>query len=127
TVGQTITFSLTANDSLSDGSAIIDLSKVQVDLDQSTPGIQNTWIVTGEGRYDYDSTTGQITFDPEAGFTSDPTPQTYRLIEKLTGLDSTALMTITYTEVPPIAVNDSSLLNKYGITVSLPIVINDSL
>ncbi|KPM46548.1 Ig-like domain-containing protein, partial [Jiulongibacter sediminis] len=49
------------------------------------------------------------------------------LIENSTGLDSSAIITITYMEEPPVAVNDSSLNNLFGTTVYLTIVADDSL
>ncbi|KPM50185.1 hypothetical protein, partial [Jiulongibacter sediminis] len=105
-VGIDVTLNIIANDSLSDGTNILDLTDITVDLDPSTPGIQDSLIVPGEGRYDYDTLTGEVTFNPEAGFTTDPAPITYTLIENATSLDSTATITITYTEEPPVAVDD---------------------
>ncbi len=127
TVGADVTLNIIANDSLSDGTNIVDLTDITVDLDPSTPGIQDSLIVPGEGRYDYDTLTGEVTFNPEAGFTTDPTPIMYTLIENATGLDSTATITITYTEEPPVAVNDESNDNIVGIDVTLNIIANDSL
>ncbi|WP_304233702.1 hypothetical protein [Jiulongibacter sediminis] len=126
-VGTDVTLNIITNDSLSDGTNIVDITYITVDLDPSTPGIQDSLIVAGEGRYDYDTLTGEVTFNPEAGFTTDPTPINYTLIENSTGLDSSAIITITYVEEPPIAVNDSSLNNLFGTTVYLTIVADDSL
>ncbi|KPM50187.1 Ig-like domain-containing protein, partial [Jiulongibacter sediminis] len=127
TVGADVTLNIIANDSLSDGTNIVDLTDITIDLDPSTPGIQDSLIVPGEGRYDYDTLTGEVTFNPEAGFTTDPTPIMYTLIENSTGLDSMATITITYTEEPPVAVNDEDLDNVVGIDVTLNIIANDSL
>ncbi|WP_341224327.1 hypothetical protein, partial [uncultured Arcticibacterium sp.] len=116
------------NDSLSDGSSIVDLTDITLDLDPATAGIQDTLIVAGEGVYVYDTLTGEVTFTPEVGFTTDPTPIVYNLIEDATGLDSTATITITYLEVnPPIAEDDSRFDVPVGLEVTLNIVGNDSL
>ncbi len=61
---------------------------VTVDLDPATPGVQTTLTVAGEGEwvYTYDPATGDVTFNPDVAFTTDPTPITYILTETLTGL-----------------------------------------
>ena len=51
------------------------------------------------GVYTYNPATGVLTFDPNPGFTTDPTPINYILTETLTGLSDQALVTITYNEV----------------------------
>ncbi|KPM46556.1 hypothetical protein AFM12_19350, partial [Jiulongibacter sediminis] len=126
-VGTDVTLNIITNDSLSDGTNIVDITDITIDLDPSTPGIQDSLIVAGEGRYDYDTLTGEVTFTPEAGFTTDPTPINYTLIENATGLDSTATITITYVEEPPVAVDDEDLDNVVGTDVTLNIIANDSL
>ncbi|AWV98359.1 DUF7507 domain-containing protein [Arcticibacterium luteifluviistationis] len=126
-VGTTVTLNIIANDSLSDGSLIVDLTDITVDLDPATAGIQDSLVVAGEGTFVYDTLTGEVTFTPEVGFTTDPSVINYTLIENQTGLDSTATITITYVEEPPVAVNDEDLDNVVGTTVTLNIIENDSL
>jgi uncharacterized repeat protein (TIGR01451 family) len=126
-VGTTVTLPIISNDSLSDGSPIVDITKITVDLNPALPGIQDTLVVAGQGTFVYNPITGNVKFTPEVGFTTDPSPINYTLIENATGLDSTATIVITYVEEPPVAVNDSSLNNVVGTTVTLPIISNDSL
>ena len=66
-----------------------------VDLDPATPGQQTTLIVPGEGFWQVDSS-GNVTFFPNVGFTENPTPITYTVMDR-TGLQSNdATITITY-------------------------------
>ncbi|MCK9271205.1 MAG: hypothetical protein M0P50_12280, partial [Bacteroidales bacterium] len=76
---------------------------------------------------EYDETTGDLTFTPDAGFTTDPTPITYELTQESTGLSDTAVVTFDYTEGNPTAVNDESLNNNPGDNVTIDILDNDLL
>ncbi|MCC6585027.1 MAG: SBBP repeat-containing protein, partial [Chitinophagales bacterium] len=93
---------LLVNDLLFNGSPATP-GTTTVDLDPATPGVQTTLTVPGEGVYTYDPATGDLTFNPDAGFTTDPTPITYILTETATGLSDPATVTITYDEVAPVA------------------------
>ena len=58
-----------------DGTAITDPStQVTIDLDPATAGVQDTLVVPGEGTWTVDPATCLLTFNPEDGFTTDPTP-----------------------------------------------------
>ena len=83
--------------------------------------------VPGQGTWTYVPATGALTFDPLPGFTTDPTPITYVLTEVSTGLTDTATVTVDYTQIPPVANNDSSLNNTVGTNVTLNILTNDTL
>jgi CshA-type fibril repeat protein len=124
--GDAVTVDILANDLLSDGTPALP-GLVTVDLDPSTDGIQTELTVPGEGTWSYNPATGELTFTPEAGFTTDPTPIVYELTETATGLTDTATVTITYTEEPPVAVNDSSTGNMPGDAVTVDILANDLL
>ncbi|WP_207423866.1 gliding motility-associated C-terminal domain-containing protein [Desertivirga brevis] len=126
TPGATVTQNILTNDKLSDGTDALP-ALVTVDLDPSSPAIDVTKTVTGEGVWTYDPTTGNLTFDPNAGFTTDPTALPYKLIEKITGLSANATVTVGYTEVPPVAANDSSTGNTPGANVTQNILTNDKL
>ena len=117
---------LIANDTLSDGNPAT-AAEVTVDLDLGTLGIDNTLTVPGEGIWTYNSVSGQITFDPNTGFTKDPTPIIYELTEIATGLKDSATVTIDYIEGSPAALNDSNLNNTPGQTVTLNLLTNDIL
>jgi large repetitive protein len=110
TPGDAVTVDILANDKLSDGTPALP-GLVTVDLDPSTPGIQTELVVPGEGTWSYDAATGELTFTPEAGFTTDPTPIVYELTEKATGLSDTGTVRVDYTEEQPLAVDDSSTGN----------------
>ncbi len=112
------------NDLLAEGSTP-NPSDVDVDLDLTTPGIQNSLNVPGEGNWVYDPASGIVTFTPQGGFTTDPTPITYELTDLDNGQTDTALITVTYQQ-PPVAVDDSSTGNTPGTTVNQSITANDN-
>ena len=125
-VGTNVTLNILSNDTVFSGDPAT-TTNTTVDLDPGTAGIQITLVVPGEGTWTYDAGTGNLTFDPEDGFTTDPTPISYELTEDLTGLSDTALVTVTYTEVPPVADNDASLSNDTGTTATVNVLTNDTL
>ncbi|WP_299066140.1 hypothetical protein, partial [uncultured Polaribacter sp.] len=61
--------------------------------------------VAGEGVWSYDGS-GSLTFDPEAGFTTDPTVIGYT-VSDAEGNATSATVTVTYGELPPVA-NDNT-------------------
>lgn len=89
-----------ANDLSSMGGPIVPLTTT-VDLDASLMGNQTSLIVPGEGTWTYDGLL-IVSFIPESGFTSDPTPITYTLTETVTGLSDQATITVQYL-APPVA------------------------
>ncbi|AWK06841.1 hypothetical protein HYN56_22470 [Flavobacterium crocinum] len=114
------------NDRLGDGTLATPANTI-VDLNPSTPGVETTIIVPGEGTWNYDPATGLIVFTPEAGFTSDPTPLVYKLTETQTGLSDTATITVTYVAQAPIAYNDLSSGNPVNTAVTVnPLANNGS-
>ena len=120
---------LLANDTLSDGSAISNpTTQVTIDLDPTTPGVQNTLTVVNEGTFTVDPATGNLTFDPIDGFTSDPTDIPYTLTEVSTGLTIIADINVEYTEVQPVATDDESLGNAPGsVSTAVNLLANDTL
>jgi CshA-type fibril repeat protein len=133
--GTNAVLNILANDKLSDGSSAT-TANTSVSL---TPPATATGIVTdangnitsftvpGEGSWTYDPATGQLTFDPIAGFTSDPTPIAYTLTETATGLSATANVNVDYTEVPPVANDDSQTGLVPGTNSVIDILANDKL
>ncbi|OYU64990.1 MAG: hypothetical protein CFE22_15890 [Cytophagaceae bacterium BCCC1] len=124
-VGVNVTFDIVSNDSLSNG-AIATPAEVLVDINLTTPGYQDSLIVSGEGIWSYNSTTGEITFDPETGFVNDPTPISYIITEAMTGLLDTATISIMY-GVPPIANSDADLINQPQTSTVINLLANDLL
>ncbi|HRD05950.1 MAG TPA: SdrD B-like domain-containing protein, partial [Saprospiraceae bacterium] len=130
TVGTNVTLNLLTNDQLSDGSQATTTNTSVVLIDPATgmPTITpNVVTVAGQGVYTYNPATGDLTFDPDNGFTSDPTPIPYVLMETLTGLTDPAIVTIDYYQVPPIANDDSSLGNTVGSNATVNLLVNDQL
>ena len=78
-----------------------------IDLDPSSSGSQETTLtVVGEGVWSVDGS-GILTFTPEVGFTTDPTPISYTVEDAQGNVSNAATITVTYTEVPPVATADS--------------------
>ncbi|MCD8445690.1 Ig-like domain-containing protein, partial [Tenacibaculum finnmarkense] len=100
TPGDDVVVNLLDNDKLSDGTEITDPStQVTIDLDPSTPGVQNTLVVPNQGTWTLDPLTGNLTFNPEDGFTQTPTDISYELTETSTGLSDIATVTVTVGDV----------------------------
>ncbi|MCG8798993.1 gliding motility-associated C-terminal domain-containing protein, partial [Tenacibaculum finnmarkense] len=128
TPGDDATVKLLDNDKLSDGTEITDPStQVTIDLDPTTPGVQNTLVVPNEGTWTVDPATGILTFNPEDGFTQTPTDISYELTETSTGLSDIATVKAGYDEGNPIATNDSSTGNTPGDDVVVNLLTNDDL
>jgi gliding motility-associated-like protein len=126
TLGTSVSINILTNDRLGDGSRALP-GLVTVDLAPTVPGTQTTLVVAGEGTWTYNPGTGVLTFTPQSGYTGNPTPITYVLTEKSTGLSDTAVVTVTYSRTPPTAVNDSSTGNLPGSTVTIDVLANDRL
>ena len=82
--------------------------------------------VEGEGVWQIDNGTGDVTFTPEAGFLSDPTPIGYTITDN-TGLTSNvAIITVDYPQTAPLAVDDELLEQLLGLPITLATLANDS-
>ncbi|MCG8225547.1 hypothetical protein J2Q12_07775, partial [Tenacibaculum finnmarkense genomovar finnmarkense] len=128
TPGDDATIDVLDNDKLSDGSPITDPeTQVTIDLDPTTAGVQNTLVVPNEGTWTVDTATGILTFNPEDGFTETPTDVVYTLTEISTGLSDTATVKAGYTEVDPIATDDTSTGNTPGDDATIDVLDNDKL
>jgi outer membrane protein OmpA-like peptidoglycan-associated protein len=55
-----------------------------------------TLAVAGEGTWSVDTTSGAVTFTPEAGFTGSPTVVSYRLADDQGNISNTATITVSY-------------------------------
>ncbi|SEI53260.1 Por secretion system C-terminal sorting domain-containing protein [Dyadobacter sp. SG02] len=114
-----------ANDLLASGS-VPTPTDVSVDISPSVPDIQQLLAVPGQGTWSYDALTGILTFTPEAGFTSAPTPITYTLTDNASHVSAPATVTVTFV-VKPVATDDISNLNLPGSLVGIAILANDQL
>jgi gliding motility-associated-like protein/uncharacterized repeat protein (TIGR01451 family) len=124
--GDVVTVNILANDKLGDGTQAVP-ELVVVDLNLNRAGVQDQLIVAGEGTWNLNSSTGDVTFTPLPGFSGSTEPVTYRLMEILTGLGDNGTITIVYNDEAPLAVDDSSSGNQPGTEVSLNILENDVL
>ena len=97
-----VNIDVTAND--------IDFSidKTTVDLDPSTPSVQTTYIVPGEGTYTVDHN-GMVTFTPTEGFSGNTAPVAYTVKdnEGLVSLPAFIHITVTELNEPPIVADFS--------------------
>ena len=126
--GNSSVINILTNDRLGDGSRATTTNSTVELMDPATGNpvtTPNVITVAGEGKWTYNPTTGEITFIPETGFTTDPSPISYILTEILTRLKNTATVTLEYSEVPPIAADDSNTGNTPGVSAKLNILIND--
>ncbi|UOE27899.1 Ig-like domain-containing protein [Agromyces soli] len=98
----------------------LDPSTVRI-TDPESGDLVEELVVPGEGTWSVDPDTGEITFTPEAGFTGNPTPIDYT-VDDVNGNATGATVTVTYL---PEAVDDESLNNPQGATVTVPTVGND--
>ena len=102
TVGSPAVFNIVSNDT--NGDSVVPGT---IDLDPSSSGSQETTLtVVGEGVWSVDGS-GILTFTPEVGFTTDPTPISYTVEDAQGNVSNAATITVTYTEVPPVATADS--------------------
>ena len=137
TVGQDAVINVTGNDT--DGDAVVDNTFVFGSTanplpagatTSGTPGMAGySVIIPNEGVWTYDGS-GGLTFNPDAGFTTDPTVIGYTISDAQGNTTSTTV-TVDYTELPPVANNDSEdnggLGFDTGDAVTIAILDNDDL
>ncbi|MCX6244304.1 MAG: Ig-like domain-containing protein, partial [Bacteroidetes bacterium] len=102
-----VTIAILSNDSDIDGS----LDPATIDLDPSTPGIQTSYTVPGQGTFVVNPVTDIVTFTPVLNFNGVVTPIPYQVCDNGTPLPSQcaqAVIHVTVTPVndPPVAVVD---------------------
>ena len=91
----------------------------------SATNADGSLVVTGQGTWTVNPTTGAITFTPIAGFTANPTPIRYTVQDR-TGLTSNeATVTIDYPQTAPTAVDDR-VTGTRGQAVTINVVGNDT-
>jgi len=115
-----VTIDVLANDGDPDGS--LDPATVQL-AGTGAPGAP--LVVPGEGTWTVDPVTGAITFTPEPGFTSDPTPIDYTVSDNDGNPSNPAPVTIDYVALPPQA-NDDSAVAPPGDPVTVDPLANDA-
>jgi len=113
-IGSVVNVSVTTNDTgtLAAGSVVLwNPATLSV--------ITSPYVVPGEGTWTVASDI--VTFTPEPGFKTDPTPVTYR-VSATSGLTSTATVTLNYI---PVAVDDSRTNLVIGTVTTVPVLTND--
>jgi gliding motility-associated-like protein/uncharacterized repeat protein (TIGR01451 family) len=124
--GEVVTIDILTNDRLINGDAAKP-ELVTVDLNSVIAGIQTELTVNGEGYWTYNIISGEVTFDPQDGYTIDASPISYILTENLTGRSDNATIRAEYNEGEPFAINDISSGHKPGSSVNINILANDRL
>src|SRR5581483_583762 len=119
TTGTAVTVPVLANDTTGD---TVVPATVQI-VGTVTPGAP--LVVPGQGTWSVNKTTGAITFTPAPGYTGDPTPIQYTVQDAQGNVSNAATVTVDYVQLPPVAVNDSSLNNLQG-PVTLNVTANDT-
>jgi uncharacterized repeat protein (TIGR01451 family) len=117
--GTPVTVPVLTNDTTGD---VVVPGTVQI-VGTANPGDPLT--LSGEGTWSVNTTTGEITFTPESGFTGDPTPIQYTVQDNEGNTSNPATVTVDYNQQPPVAVNDSDLTNPPG-PVTLSVTGNDT-
>ena len=82
-------------------------------------------VVAGEGTWSVDTTTGEITFTPEPGFTGDPTPISYTVDDNDGNTSNEATVTVTYGDAP-VALDDTQSNPVVGSPTVVDVLANDS-
>ena len=124
--GDAVTVDVLANDTDLDatgsGPGAIDPATVQL-AGTTSPG--DPLIVAGEGTWSVNTSTGAITFTPEADFTGNPADVDYTVADDQGNLSNPATVTVGYT-VAPVAVDDESLGNAVGAPAVVDVLANDT-
>jgi uncharacterized repeat protein (TIGR01451 family)/fimbrial isopeptide formation D2 family protein len=116
TAGAPVTFKPLLNDT--PGTYPIDPTKV--DLDPSTPAIDSSYTVPGQGTFAADSS-GNVTFTPAPGFSGPVTPTPYTVADQYNNTSVPVNLNVTVT---PKATNDSAS-TPAGTSVTVPVSSND--
>ncbi|TCS49321.1 putative repeat protein (TIGR01451 family), partial [Primorskyibacter sedentarius] len=62
--------------------------------------------VPGQGVWTVDTTTGEVIFSPEDGFTADPAPVAYTVADNDGNVSNEAIITLQFVSIPPVAQDD---------------------
>ncbi|MGI9307486.1 MAG: beta strand repeat-containing protein, partial [Gammaproteobacteria bacterium] len=94
----------------------IDPATVQI-VGTANPG--DSLAVTGEGTWSVNATSGAITFTPTGGFTDDPTPISYTVMDDSTPTVRTTNAAVVSIDYAPVASNDTGVFGGNAVTVSV--------
>ncbi len=102
------------------GDAPIDPSTVQI---SGTATQGESLVVAGEGTWSVNTTTGAITFTPDAGFLGSPTPIEYSVKDDNNFASNLAMVTVVY-PVGPTAVDDNAVTSM-NTPIDINVLAND--
>ena len=102
--------------------AFVDANAIDTDND----GDADNLMVAGEGVWNIDNASGEVTFTPESGFFADPTPVNYTISDRNGIVSNEATITIDYPQSAPLAVNDQRLDQPLAVPVVVVVLGNDS-
>ncbi|WP_157766109.1 PKD domain-containing protein, partial [Aquimarina aggregata] len=133
TVGTTISLTITTNDNDPDG--LIDPATVNLIAPVGATGVVTDlngdvveFIISGQGTWSYNDTTGLLDFDPEDGFTGNPTDITYTVRDDDGNVSNVATINVEYTPTPPVANDDTNpIATVIGSNTDISILTNDEL
>ncbi|MEI7422898.1 MAG: tandem-95 repeat protein, partial [Prolixibacteraceae bacterium] len=116
-----VTFNVTSNDVASAGRTI---NASRVDLDPLTPGIQQSWYVSGKGQFTVDMN-GDVTFSPDWNYFGTATAQ-YTVKDNQNFVSNVANITVTinWVNAAPFAVDDAATTNE-DTPVTFSVTAND--
>jgi uncharacterized repeat protein (TIGR01451 family) len=118
-----VTLPAPANDTAGGNGATLDPSTI--DLDPSTPGQDTSRTVAGEGTWVLNTTTGAVTFTPEAGFTG-AAVISYTIADNYGSVSNAADLTVTVSAPAAPVANDDSASTTGTSPVTLPAPANDT-
>ena len=95
-------------------------------VDSDGDGDNDILVVPGEGTWVVDNATADVTFTPEAGFLSDPTPIQYTIADVNGLVSNIALITIDYPQTAPTANDDERLNQPLAQPITVATVANDT-
>lgn len=117
-VGNSVTVDVLDNDT--PANAAIDITSVQI---VGSSGVGASLTVANQGVWSVNTTNGNITFTPETGYTGNPTPIEYFIMDVDGFASNVSTVTITYIGGPT-AINDSKI-TELNIPIDINILQND--
>ena len=102
-MGSPITINVLANDTDTDGT----INSSSVDLNPSLAGIQTSFTVAGQGVWTSDGS-GSVTFTPDAGLISQPSPISYTITDNSGAVSALASITVRFSAADVWFGNDES-------------------
>ncbi len=121
-LGKPVTVDVLDNDTAAEGRTLEPTTVELVDADPESDGKTKT--VPGEGVWTVDPDTGEITFEPETGFTGETSPVSYTVADDQGNTSDPATVSVIYTAAP-VAAADSITDAPLGTSVTIDVLAND--